>query len=663
MIVMTSGRATGSPLHAGHPISRERRLVPLRTPVPRPSRCHIFLLPRLLPTVRLSHVPLLLPTIWICCSCVLGAGLGTNPILVGGFACVAVVVAAVLVRGGRYGFATFVACAAVGSLLSNEVREHRVVAASRKGLVAPVTQRARIEGEVDFVRVGGRRVTLVVNGHVDCAEFECTHMRVMITFFRQDTLMAEPRVGEYVIADARVRLPLEKSLHTDIDEPSMLRRYRAQLVAAAKHVHVVAGAGMLQRTLHEMRAWVRYRLRQVLPNDVHPVALAILIGDRSAIGPDDAKAYSLSGTAHMFSVSGSHVAIVVAVLMIFSGGRARLGSLVLWCVVLTAYIALTGAEPPAVRAGIMGVTALIGRYMQRDVYALNLLCASVIAMVCISPLQIYDVGFQLSVLATASLIVLPPMYLELWMRNSTKGIGRSWLRRVFQTMSFSASATVGTALPSMIAFSSVAVAGALINPLVIPLLSLAVLTSAAVLLPLPSVLLDPFVWITAMLVRCSDTLAHWAAMAGIEQVPISYRMALTLLMCTAMLWPITSATALRALLRLIIGVVATVALVMMRPPPAAAPTEGVHLREHGIAVYTRYPLPGSLVVVGLENAPRDAALMRWAAMLQPQPVVSGYGTWGRKMAGAIRAHVVGSGHDSIRHSRYGAGRDRGGNSR
>ena len=608
-----------------------------------------------------------MPTVWVCCSCVLVARLGPDPILVGGFACSAVIVAVLLLRRGRFGYASFLACLAIGSLLSCEVQQYSVVSTFRMGVVAPASQRARVEGEVDFVRVRGRRVTLVVRGHLDCAEYECAHMRVMITFFRQDTLIAEPRVGEYVIADARVRLPLEKALPTDIDEPAMLRRYGALLVATAKQVHVVAGAGRTQRIMYNVRSWVRWRLQQVLPDDVYPVALAILIGDRSAIEPDDAKAYSLSGTAHMFSVSGSHVAIVVAVLMIFSGGRARLSSLVLWCVVLTAYIALTGAEPPAVRAGIMGATALVGRYMQRDVYALNLLCASVIAMVCISPLQIYDVGFQLSVLATASLIVLPPLYLELWMRVSNKRIGRSWLRRIYQTTSLSAAATVGTALPSMVAFSSVAVAGVLINPLVIPLLSLAVLTSAAVLLPLPSVLLDPIVWITAMLVRWSDTLAHWAATAGIEQVPTSYRVALTLLMCTAMLWPITSATALHALMRLIIGVVATAALLVMRPPPSAPPSapppEGVHLREHGIAVYVRFPPPGRLVIIGRDNAARDASLLRWGALLQPKPVVSGYGTWGRKMAGAIRAQVVGSGHDSIRQSQHGAGRDRWGNPR
>ncbi|MEY2719676.1 MAG: hypothetical protein RLZZ273_1042, partial [Bacteroidota bacterium] len=443
------------------------------------------------------------------------AGLGPAPILVGGSSCVAVVIAAALAHGGRYGYATLLACAAIGSLLSNEVREHRVVSTTRMGIAAPASHRARIEGEVDFVRVRGSRVTLVVCGHVDCAEFECATMRVMLTYFRQDTLRPAPVAGEYVIADARVRLPLEKALPTDIDEPAMLRRYGALLVAMAKQVHVVAGAGRTQRIMHNVRSWVRWRLQQVLPDDVYPVALAILIGDRSAIEPDDAKAYSLSGTAHMFSVSGSHVAIVVAVLMIFSGGRARIGSLLLWCLVLSAYIFLTGAEPPAVRAGTMGVTALIGRYMQRDVYALNLLCASVIVMVCISPLQIYDVGFQLSVLATASLIVLPALYLELWMRITSKRIGRSWLRRIYQTLSLSAAATVGTALPSMVAFTSVAVAGVLINPVVIPLLSLGVLTSAAVLLPLPSMLINPFVWVTSMLVRSADALAHWAASAGI----------------------------------------------------------------------------------------------------------------------------------------------------
>jgi competence protein ComEC len=488
-------------------------------------------------------------------------------------------------------------------------------------------------------------------------------MRVVLSYFRADTTRSAPNVGDYVVADARVRLPLVKELPTDIDEVTVVKRHGALLIATAKQVHVVAGASWMQCLLHEMPAWVRLRLRALLPADVFPVASAILIGDRSAIDPDDAKAYSLSGTAHMFSVSGSHVAIVVAVLMIFSGGRARLWSLVMWSVVLIIYIAITGAEPPAVRAGIMGVTALVGRYLQRDVYALNLLCASVIAMVTISPMQIYDVGFQLSVLATASLIVLPPLYNEVWERITNKTLRTSWVRRVFQMLSFSASATIGTALPSMISFASVAVAGVLINPLVIPLLSLAVLTSAAVLIPLPSMIIDPFVWITSMLVRITDALTHWAALAGIEEAPVHYRVALTLTMCTMLLWPVTAISAHRAIIRFMVGCAATYLLVVLRPPAPQAPLQACILREHGIAVYTHHPPYGRLIIIGKENAPRDGALQRWAVSLQPTPAIAGHGAWGRKMAGAIQAHVVGSGNDIIRHNGHGAGGDRGGNSR
>lgn len=537
------------------------------------------------------------------------------------------------------------------------------MSARRRGVVAPYEQRVRIEGVVEHVRERGHRVRVVVDGHVDGSDTECSRMRVVLSYFRADTTHQAPKAGEYVVADARVRLPLVKELPTDIDEVSLVKRHGALLIATTKQVHVVAGASWMQRLLHEMRGWVRWRLRTMLPADVFPVALAILIGDRSAIDPDDAKAYSLSGTAHMFSVSGSHVAIVVAVLMIFSGGRARLWSLVMWSVVLMMYIAITGAEPPAVRAGIMGVTALVGRYLQRDVYALNLLCASVIAMVTFSPMQIYDVGFQLSVLATASLIVLPPLYNEVWERITNKTLRTSWIRRVFQTLSFSASATIGTALPSMISFTSVAVAGVLINPLVIPLLSLAVLTSAVVLIPLPSMILDPFVWITSMLVRITDALTHWAARAGIEEAPVHYRVALTLTMCTALLWPVTATRAHRAIIRFVVGCTATFVLVMMRPPGPQAPLQACILREHGVVVYQAKPMPGRLYIIGKENAPRDGALMRWAVSIQPTPAIAGYGTWGRKMAGAIQAHVVGSGNDSNRHSGHGARGDRGGNSR
>lgn len=579
------------------------------------------------------------------------------------FATIATVVAGLFLRFGRYGCAMFCACGALGAMLSLDVQDHHVVALQRRGVVAPFKQRARIEGEVRYVRVHGNHIRVVVDGHVDGSETECAHMRVVLSYVKRDSAIATPIVGEYLITYATVRLPLVKSLPTDVDEVALLRRHQALLVATAANVHVVAQALWYQRRLHDVRTWVRNRLCKTLSEDVVGVALAILIGDRSLIDAEDAQAYALSGTAHMFSVSGSHVALVVAVLMIASGGRARLWSLVMWSVVLMIYIAITGAEAPAVRAGIMGIAALIGRYLQRDVYALNLLCASVIVMIIISPMQIYDVGFQLSVLATGSLIVLPPLYNALWQRVSGRAEQIAWLRAVYRAAAFSAAATVGTAIPSMTSFTSVAVAGVIVNPVVIPMLSLAVLTSAALLLPLPVVVTQSFAWTTSMLVRGADTLAHLGAQAGIDSAPLHYRTALTLVLCTTLLWPLGSTTLLRILMRTSIGSAAIALLLVMRPAAASMPDKALFLREHGVVVYHRDTKTCMLYIVGETNAPRDAALLRWVSQLYPKPRVVGVGSWGRKMAGAIEHDTVGSGNGSIRHSRHGARGDRGGNSR
>ncbi|MCX6783704.1 MAG: ComEC/Rec2 family competence protein [candidate division WWE3 bacterium] len=69
------------------------------------------------------------------------------------------------------------------------------------------------------------------------------------------------------------------------------------------------------------------------------------------------------------------------------------------------FVMLTGAESPAIRAGIMGGLVVIGRYFGREKDTIRLLIISALVMLLINPLYVEDVGFQLSFLATLGILL------------------------------------------------------------------------------------------------------------------------------------------------------------------------------------------------------------------------------------------------------------------
>jgi competence protein ComEC len=69
------------------------------------------------------------------------------------------------------------------------------------------------------------------------------------------------------------------------------------------------------------------------------------------------------------------------------------------------YAAMSGFVPPVIRASLMGILAVIGVLLERGRTALNLLGAAVAGMLLWNPYFLFDISFQLSVCASAGILL------------------------------------------------------------------------------------------------------------------------------------------------------------------------------------------------------------------------------------------------------------------
>lgn len=142
------------------------------------------------------------------------------------------------------------------------------------------------------------------------------------------------------------------------------------------------------------------------PQKVLAQALA-LGGHYSELGEDQMKAFSYTGLIHILSISGSHIALLLA--LVYGLGRfiklRRRTCLILGIIVACIYCGIVGGDAPVLRATMMSLLMCIAYIKGRLYQAKQALCICAILCVIYDPFSLFDVSFQLSFGATYGLLI------------------------------------------------------------------------------------------------------------------------------------------------------------------------------------------------------------------------------------------------------------------
>lgn len=192
-------------------------------------------------------------------------------------------------------------------------------------------------------------------------------------------------------------------------------------------------------------------LKTTLNESQLAVVSAMMLGDKSYISKSLKDDYSITGASHVLALSGLHLSIIYAILwmLLTSLGniltlfkRKELKNLLL-LLTIWAYVFLVGFSPSVVRSALMlsvySFIALLGR----DKMSLNTLAVAAFCILLYNPLTLFDVSFQLSFSAVASILLFYPIF-NAWF-CSDFFIKHKWLLWFPQMVAMTLSAQIGTA--------------------------------------------------------------------------------------------------------------------------------------------------------------------------------------------------------------------------
>ncbi len=193
---------------------------------------------------------------------------------------------------------------------------------------------------------------------------------------------------------------------------------RADLTVLESHQ-----ANRLLDGLLRFREYALTRLLQILPEPQAALLAGILLGVESGIPEELNAAFSATGTTHIVAISGFNLTIIAGVFALLARrafgekGETPVALAGVWL-----YTLLVGASAAVVRAAVMGSLAIFARRERRPLHGPTSLALAALAMSVHNPLVLWDVGFQLSLAATAGLIFFTDPLTNLFLR----GLGR-WM--------------------------------------------------------------------------------------------------------------------------------------------------------------------------------------------------------------------------------------------
>ena len=221
-------------------------------------------------------------------------------------------------------------------------------------------------------------------------------------------------VGEEYVFSGRVepRVTANKQVQIVMMDPSFeivpTPLARGGVSASLRERMIIGLSYMRERMVDMLSSW--------LPEPHASLSAGILLGVRREMPGEFYQQLVSTGTLHIIAASGYNTTIVARVVMgmlllVFSRGVAILGGIG----AIIAYVVIAGGSAAVVRSAIMGSIALTAYYWGREAEAKRLLWVTVGLMVVVQPLMLLDVGFQLSVVATAGLL-----YVEPWLQRKFK---------------------------------------------------------------------------------------------------------------------------------------------------------------------------------------------------------------------------------------------------
>lgn len=274
--------------------------------------------------------------------------------------------------------------------------------------------------------------------------------------------------------------PLEPVRDDGSEFAGYLDAIDAVVTTRIRDLEPIGDAGGVLGIAESLRRVADESLARVVPEPMAGLASAVLVGRRDRVAREVTDAFTATGLSHVVAISGWNIALIGAVVggLLAAAGLGRRQRTIGIVVVLGGFTLVAGGGASVVRAALMGGVALVARESGRPGSAASALGLAVWLLLVLDPAMAADIGFQLSVAATAGLLAWGSRLADR-MRGTDPGLTRRWLA---ESLGVSLAAQAATLPLVLFHFGRLSLVSPLANLVVAPIVAPAMLVGFVCLL-------------------------------------------------------------------------------------------------------------------------------------------------------------------------------------
>ncbi len=336
----------------------------------------------------------------------------------------------------------------------------------------PTQERSRLRGVVVSIpNKSSQRVDFVLACQRLTTDKREIEVRGKTQVFLYTSVPAEINYGDRVSLSGRLSLPPASA------NPGLFdyRRYLSY-----RNIHSLfsvydsgdierfgqAEMGFFPSLISKIRRKIDFVIKSTLPQLESSILAGLILGERCDLPRDIQEMFADAGVLHILAVSGLNVGLV---LFIFYGFFRGIGipkrvTYLLTILVVIIFAQVVGNPPSAARASIMAICGLVAFLLDRDKHLYNSLTLAALIILIWNPFTLFDVGFQLSFMATLGILYLTP-YFQSHFRLSKP---HKLVTYILGSLAVSAGALVGVYPITAFYFNKISLIALLSNIVVVP---------------------------------------------------------------------------------------------------------------------------------------------------------------------------------------------------
>ena len=320
-----------------------------------------------------------------------------------------------------------------------------------------------------------------------------------LLYIAKDSASSQIQRGDSLWVYARLQAPNNDAMTDGFDYVSYLKRkgITGTAYVARNHWRQTGHRETISwiQLLQDFRAQVveRYHLLG-FEGDELAVLAALTTGIKEDLSDELREAYSVAGVSHVLALSGLHIGLIYGFMLLLltplwkRSNWAKAVSILFMISVLWLFAVFTGLSASVVRSVIMFSIHAIAMFREERPASLHILAVTAFLMLLCRPLWLFDISFQLSFVAVASIILLQPRISALLPQTN------NWLlNRGKDLLTVSIAAQVGTAPLVILYFHRFSMHFLLSNLLILPLVTVVMYLAFLMILLSPWITLQQWV--------------------------------------------------------------------------------------------------------------------------------------------------------------------------